>query len=320
MARPSISGLPLTQTGSVAPDSAMSLPCASASGATNSATSAATDCRSAFSSGSTTKRVELGDVEKLADDMRHAVDILAQRLPHLGIFQEIDARPQHAQRRAQFMGGVRGEVALDPESLFEPVEPLVDRRDQRAHLARNFVGRQPHAGPRRADALRRFRRLRRSGRSARRKIAMSAISRTSRIGSVIQPTLPIEVGDDVVDQHVAVGEVLAGLDPDGLAADGLLHARARHRGIAAALLQEFDRRRARVGGKQRRVICQRGEQHLAAFVDHGIGVAAIGLRIEPEQVGAAGSSARRPSGPTLRCSPTATACSCIALLWMLSVA
>ena len=38
------------------------------------------------------------------------------------IFQQIDAGSQDGQRRAQFVRGVRGEVALDPKSLLEPVE------------------------------------------------------------------------------------------------------------------------------------------------------------------------------------------------------
>ena len=50
----------------------------------------------------------------------------------------------------------------------------------------------------------------------------------------------IEIGDDVVDQHVAIGEILAGLDPDGLAADRLADAGAGDRGIASPLLQKFD--------------------------------------------------------------------------------
>ena len=50
----------------------------------------------------------------------------------------------------------------------------------------------------------------------------------------------VEIGDDVVDQHVAVGEVLTGLDPDGLAADRLADAGAGYRGVAAPLLQKFD--------------------------------------------------------------------------------
>ena len=113
---------------------------------------------------------------------------------------------------------------------------------------------------------------------------MSAKRRTRRIGSVIQPTLLIEVGHDVVDQHVAVGKVFAGLYPDRPAAERSRDASAGHRGIATALLQELDLRRARIGGKQCRVVLARGEQHGAAIVDHGIGITAIGLRIQAEQI------------------------------------
>ena len=107
--------------------------------------------------------------------------------PHLLVLQDIDARPQNAERRAQLVRGIGGEFALNPEPFFEPVQRLVDRGYQRAHLARNLFGRQPKAGAR-GPMSRAISEACRSGRSARRKIAMSATSSTSRIGSVIQPT------------------------------------------------------------------------------------------------------------------------------------
>ncbi len=96
--------------------------------------------------------------------------------------------------------------------------------------------------------------------------------------------IPVEVGDDIVDYHVAVGQILAGLDPDGLVADGLLDAGAGYGGVAVPLLQECEIVRWRVRRKLRCVVFQRGKQHAPAFVDHGIGITPVGLRIEPEQV------------------------------------
>ena len=49
-------------------------------------------------------------------------------------------------------------------------------------------------------------------------------------------------------------------------------------------MQVFDVGVARIGGKQGGMILERGEQHRAAIVDHRVGIAAIGLRIEAEQV------------------------------------
>ena len=59
----------------------------------------------------------------------------------------------------------------------------------------------------------------RTGSSARRKIRMSISSSTSRIGKVIQATRGKNDGDDVVDDDVAVREILADLDPVEAIAD-----------------------------------------------------------------------------------------------------
>ena len=47
---------------------------------------------------------------------------------------------------------------------------------------------------------------------ARRKMPTSMTSSTNRIGAVTQPTWVEELGDDVVDQHVAMRQVLDDLD------------------------------------------------------------------------------------------------------------
>jgi len=52
------------------------------------------------------ERIEFGDIEQLADDMRHAVDVLAQGLADLLVFQGIKAGSQNTQRRPQLVSGI----------------------------------------------------------------------------------------------------------------------------------------------------------------------------------------------------------------------
>ena len=221
--------------------------------------------------------------------------------------------------RAQLVRGVGGEVALNPKALFEPVQRLVDRQYQRPHLARNLLDRQAKAGARRPDLAGDLGGLpqRPQGAAEDRDIGDQQHQQDRQRDP---SDILVEIGDDIVDQHVAVGEILAGLDPHGLAADGLPDAGAGHGGVAAPQLQELDIAGSGVGGKQGGVVLQRGKQHPSPIVDHRIGIAPIGLRIEPEQVERKIEFEAAVAARALKCSPTDTACSCIALLWMLSVA
>ena len=76
-----------------------------------------------------------------------------KRLGDALIVQRFHAGTQNAERRAQLMRGVRGEFALHPKALVEPIQRLVDRGHQRADLAWNFAKRQAHIGARGADLL-----------------------------------------------------------------------------------------------------------------------------------------------------------------------
>ncbi len=181
------------------------------------------------------------------------------------------------------MRSIRGEVALNPKPFFEPVQSQVDRRYQRTNLARKLVGRQPDARPGRADAGGDLGRLpkRLQGASEDRDIRDQKDKQDRQRDPA---DILVEIGDDVVDQHVAIGEILASLNPDGLTADASADAGARDGRIASPLLQKFDRAGSGVGRKQRSAVFQRGKQHAPLVVDHRIGIAPVFLRIEPEQV------------------------------------
>jgi hypothetical protein len=147
------------------------------------------------------------------------------------------------------MRRIRGEIALNPESLFKPVQALIDRRHQGAHLAGNFGSWQPQAGTGRSDLARDLRGLPERAQCAAEDGDISD-QQHQKDGQCDPSDVPVKIGDDIVDQHVAVGEVFAGLDPDGPIAYGFPDAGARHRGVAAPLLQKLDRGGPAIVGKQ----------------------------------------------------------------------
>ena len=141
----------------------------------------------------------------------------AQRLRQFAVGDHVDLGAQDGQRRAQFVRGIGGEFALAAEPFLEPVERLIDRMHQRQDLLRHSGFGQAQIGAASGRSARPGPTRRRSASSARRKIATSMTSSSSRIGAVTQPTRVKEIGDDVVDQHVAMRQILRYLDPQVLA-------------------------------------------------------------------------------------------------------
>ena len=230
------------------------------------------------------------------------------------VFQQIEPGAQDAERRAQFVGGIRGEVALNPKTLLEPVQRQVDGGHQRPHLARDFAGRQPDVGAGRSDFAGDLGGLpQRPQRAAEDRDVGDQQHQQDRQRDPAD--IAVEIGDDIVDQHVAVGQILAGLDPDRLVADRLLDAGAGYGGVAEPLLQEFDVARIlRVGWKQRGVDPSarktapgRGRRSRRRNSGH-----------RPANRARAGRAAGRVRAcrrdTAVRCSPTETACCCIAFV------
>ena len=177
------------------------------------------------------------------------------------------------------MGRVGGEFALNPESLLQAVERLVDRPDQRPDLAWNFLERQPDIGAGGPDLARDFRRLpQRQKRAAEDRDIRDQQHQQDRQRD---PAHMLEkVLDNVVDQNVAVGEVFRRLHPHRFAADDPANARARDGRAALAGLQKLNVGSPRIDGEYRRPVGQRGEQGFSLIIGHRIGISPIGLGIE----------------------------------------
>ena len=107
----------------------------------------------------------------------------------------------------------------------------------------------------------------------------------------------VEIRDDVIELDTAVTEVLADLDPYGVAVRLLLHARPEDRPVAAQRFQEGEIGRAIVVRKNRCPVLARREQYAALLVEHRIGVAAIGFR---ELAAQAGRKLERPAAVRAR--------------------
>src|ERR1700761_5517607 len=54
------------------------------------------------------KTFELGNIEQLTDDTAHRLDVEMKRFRDARIVERLDAGAQYAERRAQFMSGIRG--------------------------------------------------------------------------------------------------------------------------------------------------------------------------------------------------------------------
>ena len=102
------------------------------------------------------QRVELSNVEQLTDNPAHRFDVVMERLPDALILQRIHAGAQYAERRAQFMRRVGGELPLSPKPLIQPVKRLIYRGQKRTYLARDFVDRQSNIGTTGPNLLRNF--------------------------------------------------------------------------------------------------------------------------------------------------------------------
>ena len=123
----------------------------------------------------------------------------------------VDLGAQDRKRGAQLVRRVGGKLALPAKPGIEPVERVVDRAHQRQHLARHAALRQSQLDPLGADLLGQ----RRGGddrldRAAKDDDVDRQQQQQDRRGDPAHPGQ--EPGDDVVDQDVAMGEILDDLD------------------------------------------------------------------------------------------------------------
>ena len=226
---------------------------------------------------------EFGDIEHLAHGARHADEIVAQRVLHRARVERIDPRPHDGERRAQFVGDVGGEFSLGAVARLEPFERLVDGMDQRHDLTRHGLLGQADVRPLRADRSRRGRGL------------AHGLERAPEDQDVDQQQHeqdgkgdPGDAGDerrdDIVDDHVAMRQVLGDLYPveplPHRPRDG--HAEQDRAGIAPAHHPFAGRRFP--GWKKGKPVGTRREHDLAVGVEHGVPVEAVAIGIERPHV------------------------------------
>jgi hypothetical protein len=164
------------------------------------------------------QRVQFGDLEQLPDDAAHALDVGVKLPRSRAVAKGLDAGLQNSQRRSQLMRRIGGELSLHAKAVLEPVERLVDGRDQRKNLAWNLPGRQPDIGSRRADAFCLFRCPQQRGNRATKDDDVGR-KQDQQCRNCNPPDAPEEVGDDVVDDDVAMREIFGNLNAQRLAAD-----------------------------------------------------------------------------------------------------
>src|SRR3954451_17368985 len=188
-----------------------------------------------------------------------------QRLPCGAVAERLDARAQYRERRTQLVRGVGGELPLHPKAVLEAVERLVDGGDERHDLARNLLRRQAEVPARRADIGRLL-----GGRSSRRSMAAkdddvdAEQDQQDRNGDPSDP--PEEVRYDVVDDDVAVREVLRDANAYHLAVDGAGDSSPGNR---------FGERRWR--GRRSAGLAPRRKQQIPPGIANVVLVAAIGF-------------------------------------------
>ena len=222
---------------------------------------------------------ELGDIEHLVDEVGCLLEVGAQRVAQRAGIHRIDAGADDGERRAQLVRHVGGELALGTEALLEAIERLVDGAHQRHDLGRHRRFRQAHLGAGRADRGGRGRRLAHRLQGAAEDHDVDQQQRQQqRKGDPRHAGK--ERGDDVVDDDVAMRQVLRDLDDVGPTVDIALHADAeQHRSRAAPAHRPVAGARL-LGREQRGAVIARGEQHAARRVEHGIGVQAVAAGIE----------------------------------------
>ena len=223
--------------------------------------------------------LEFGDVEDLVHRARHVDDVVLQRLPHRRILQRIDARPHDGQRRPQLVRHVGGEFALRPVSRLEPVERLVHRVDERHDLGRHRLLRQPDVSAGRPD--------RRGGVGG----LPHGIEGTAEDHDVDQQQhqqdrkgdpgdARQERGDDIVDDDVAMREILPDLDPVEVVADGARHVDPdQHRAVSAPTAEGIVGQRL-THHREGKIVAAGREQDPALRIEDGIGVETVTARID----------------------------------------
>jgi hypothetical protein len=105
-------------------------------------------------------RIETRDPQQLLHDPVHARDIGPQFGQFLVALHRVEHGGDDGKRRAQLVGGIGGDFALNRESLLQPVECAIDGGDERRDFGGQVLVRQADVGRRRSRCARQCRRFR----------------------------------------------------------------------------------------------------------------------------------------------------------------
>ena len=147
---------------------------------------------------------------------------------------------------------VGGKLTVAAETKLQPVESLIDGFHERQNLGGHVIGRQADIEARRTDVLRTVRSLvERPDRKA--ENDEIGAQQEKQNGNDDPDHLLQKIGENVVDDHVAMRQFLRDLDPDGMAVNVLAGAGSRD-GLCAARGSRSVRNnsdRIRIDGKER---------------------------------------------------------------------
>src|SRR5262249_364743 len=175
----------------------------------------------------------------LAHNAAHGLDILLQGAGGVFVRQSLDPRAKYGERRAQLVGGVGGEFLLPVETPVEAGGWLVDWGDGRENLLRDSRPWQSDVGSGRADMLGPVgctqKRLYRTTEDHDVDGKQQQQNWNSDPGDLLK-----KVCDDIVDQHIAMREVLGDLYPHRAMIDVPARACPRNDAVPARRLEKND--------------------------------------------------------------------------------
>ena len=102
---------------------------------------------------------ELCDIEELAYDATHSLDVMPQRLDCSLIRLRVKPRPQDGQRCPEFVRGIGGKLPLNAKAVLETIKCLIYRLQKVANFGWHLTRRQTNIGMHRTNSLCLFRRV-----------------------------------------------------------------------------------------------------------------------------------------------------------------
>jgi hypothetical protein len=267
----------------------------SASRCRKATASPATPPRSSLRHLEVARLADLGQVQQLVHLARHAVDVAQQQLA-VGRLAQFDLAADQRERRLQLVRGRREEFLLHAIALLQPVERLVERADQRPHLARHRGLGQPRLEVARRDARRGLRRAPQRQQEVAQRAVHAEGEQQQRHRGDQQRVLQDRADDRAAEQR---GRAIA---DRGLHEVAVAVVRQRLRDDVQRQAVDDDvealARRVEAGGRRRerrRAGIRRQQRHAARVDDAVLPVVRRG-RVDPGRVGRLAQRHRRAGG------------------------